>query len=243
MSLPELGAVVLLAVAAELGRRLAAPSKNPHHRPVAFSLAVLLALDVGLELLHVLVLAPARARLGTAPYDGSARAAFHATQAIRFAFPGVSLVLGAHVLAPTAWRRGLILAVAVAWGLLSASVVLRYPALRGSPLLAFYGYVQLATAAAGLGLAVGYLGRVASGQAWPSPAQRCALVLVVGDLSALVGPYLIPTRAPGDWWLAHVINLICYGLLVVEQGRTLWGSSTPVRISGARSLSSASSRR
>ncbi len=229
----ELGALGLLALAAELARRLAAPAREGrHHHPVALTLGALLALDVTRELLRLLVLAPARAQLGLAPYEGFARAAFHTEQALLLAFPLVQLGLYGSLLLRTKHHPWVI---GTVWLELVLIAVTHYPHLRRARLLVFYASESKACAVvAGLSIAV-YLVAVALQRCKPSTRELCALTLAGSDLAALVGPYLLPERAQADWWLAHVLNLICYGLICIVQGRALWRSMNAETSAGCSS--------
>lgn len=237
MTLLELAAVVALAIAAALALALAWPSRLPSHRPIAVALFALLATDIGRELLRWLVLGPARHRLGSAPYDEAARVAFHIEQLLFLAASFLPLVLALEVLTRARAHRPILFAV---WAELVLYVAAHYPELRAGALLAYYARVQWWLAVTVAAVIVVYAVRLLFGAPRPTVRERCALVLAGSDLAALAGPYLLPAHAHRDWWLAHVLNLICFGLLVREQGIALWRLK-PATTSGACSSSSGSS--
>lgn len=183
-----LPALVLLALAALLARR---PS-----RPLCAALWGLLAADVARAALAALVLAPARLRLGGAPYGGLPRVAFHAEQALHLAWPFVALGLCGHLL--TEVRRRAWGFAAILWGSVALGFAATYPAVRGEDLIRGYRGVQ--AVACGLAAVTSVLGRRPPGFR-AGPEHLAALLLVAGCAAELAGPYL---HAGGPWWLAQV---------------------------------------
>ncbi len=228
MIAPELAAEGLLLLAFLLAVRLAHPSRQPHHRPAALALGLLLLLDVVREGVRFLALAPARAAIGPdLPYAGLPRLAFHAEQGALLAFVAVELALYLHAfLKAPPWP------VLAPWATLWSYAALSYPGLRRAPLLALYAHVHGAALLLGLLLAAAFVVRVARGEAWPSPLHWVALVLLASDAGLLAGPYLHPPRVLDAWPVANLINCLAYALVCLVEGRALW---TFARRRGSRS--------
>lgn len=183
-----LAAFLALALAA-LALRLRA-AREPDCLAPARLLGALLAADLLRLALASAALAPARLRLGGAPYEGVARLAFHASQALHLAWP-----FGCAWLAARLWRGPGRLAVAGAWAGASLGLAARYPALRGPALLR--EYAALSGLAALAGFASALLGERPEG--WrPGLAHLASLLLLAGCAAELAGPYL--GGEAGAWW-------------------------------------------
>ncbi len=153
---PDPGAVALmlaphafLVASAVLAYLLA--RRDRRHRPVAIALVAIAIAEVLHLALRLLVLVPARAELGAAPYAGFVRAIFHVTEGCYLvsvvALPWLAwetFTEGGEDLPPgPGWRRRALLAVA-AWAAVLLALVLGYPTLRGDVLRQVYLGAELA---------------------------------------------------------------------------------------------------
>lgn len=182
-------ALLLLALAGGLARLRPA-------RPLALALEALLAAELGRLALSLLVLVPARLRLGDAPYAGAERLAFHAEQALHLAWPIVALGLALHLF--TRLRSAGWVVAGAAWVLAVGALAARYPEVRGARLMGEYRAAQAASclAAAGVALAGQRPARFRVGR-----EHLATLLLLAGCAAELAGPYL---HSGGRWWLAQV---------------------------------------
>jgi hypothetical protein len=214
------------------GLAWATTRRRAAHRPVALLLTVGLASDIARQALADLVLNPARARFGAAPWEGWARVAGHAGEALFLAWPA-ALAASALVtfstmdetdFAPRHWRTAhkLLVGVAAAWLLAVVALVVTYPITRGGILARCYLAAELGAIVVGIGSIATWI-----------PARRVpevrhvviALVIAAELTSALVGPWRV--NVFGSWVLAQVIHALLFALLTVLQGGVLWISSSP----------------
>jgi hypothetical protein len=211
--------------AAVLGWGLAA--RSPAHRPIAWLLSVGFGSDVARRLLRVAVLAPARVALGTAPYGGAARVAFHAESALFLAWPAAIAATALVVLlrpaegdATEARQPRDVLGVALVWALVMGALAASYPLVRGSLLARCYLGAELAALVVGVGALATWIGRRRT------PEVRhvaLALVLAAELVSVLVGPWRVGLFA--SWTLAQAVYVALFGVLILLQGGAWWMSS------------------
>lgn len=181
------------------------------HRPVAVALGALLYIDV----LRLVL------RLGLAgyprPYTGLARVAFNADWFLLLGFPAISAILAARVfLASSAWERAL----GWLWIAEAAALTWLYPGVRGAALGEIYLVTHLLSAGLQVIFAIVYVAK----KGWPDLPQIAVLILLMGDIAALAGPF-----AAGDlyrdWWVGRWQTALVYGALIAVQARSLWLSA------------------
>jgi hypothetical protein len=186
----------------------------PRHRPVAVFLSVALAADLVHWALGAFVLQPARAMLGTAPYGGIARAAFHVQQGTVLAWPFGLAALAAWVFLEEPLRRhGAVLAGAL-WTLSSLGLALAYPAIRGDVLGRAYLAVELAALAAVIATGVGWWQRVER----PSLVEGTVIILGAVELGAILqwSPFV------RGWEPQVIAYFVAYGALIFVHMGELW---------------------
>lgn len=206
----RLAAVVMEGLVAVLAARLA--RTRAEHRPIAALLAAAAAADIAAWALAALVLAPARAELGAAPYQGAARMAFHGTQATFLLWPAGLAACASAVWLPRA--RGAVAGVGAVYGLSCAGVVLAYPALRGAALAQVYLAAQLAAAVVVVGAGVAWWRRRAR------PTFSDGSMLLLGAYHVAV---LVASRAPFTGWdLTAGVLVVMYSALAGMHGERLW---------------------
>jgi hypothetical protein len=149
--------------------------------PVAWLLGGSLLADGVALTLTLLFLAPARA-IGAVPYTGSARAAFHVTQAL---FVGWSAGITALAIHSFAKRRPW--AVALVYLVVVAAIAAAYPELRRERLQSAYLAMTMVSIAVSSGaIAVWWRSKPTTP---PGPAQITAALFVLFEFGALIGPY------------------------------------------------------
>ncbi len=165
-------ALLLLAIAAALAVEMS--RRGAGHAARAW----LLRLAVGADVLQLLL---GRALADSpAPYTGSARVAFHASQVLFLAWPAGVASLAVRTLARTMpWP------VAILWALAAFAVVAGYPRLRGDELENVLRAWHLLCLAIGMVSIVAFWMR----RGTPRSAHELAIVLVAGELLVAVGPY------------------------------------------------------
>ncbi len=193
---------------------------RPQHRAVAWWCTAVAAADVVHWALAAWVLAPARAALGTAPYAGASRVAFHIQQAAVVARPvGLAALAAVVLLSPPAAR----LAARAASGVYAASVAalaLAYPALRGDALGRVYFGAELAALLAAGGALAAWWPR----RAWPTLTE--GTVLVVGVLQ--IGVVIAWRRSFAGFPAAALVMIVAFAaLLFLHAGELLWDSRQP----------------
>jgi hypothetical protein len=217
-------AYALALVAAALAWALA--RRRAEHRPIAALLTVGLVADVCRRVLAVLVLNPAHARLGAAPFTGWPRVAGHVGEALFLAWPAAIAAAALtvfHLGTPEAKRRAHLAVLGVYVAALLALVV-TYPITRGDTLVRCYLAANLAAIVAGIGA----IGTWVSARRLPE-AHHFALALVV--MAELVSAVAGPWRADlfGSWSLAQVSYALLLGVLIALQGGLLWISTSRSR--------------
>jgi len=186
------------------------------HRPIALFFSASLIADLVRRALAVVVLGPARAELGLAPYAGGARVVFHIEQAGALWRPAGLAALAAVVLGRRRAKP-----YAAAWAAGAAILAVSYPAVRGAALARAYLAGDLAALAA----------LAAHGLAWwgrgdrPSITEGSVLVLGLVELAAALA-YRQPFG--GGWAVAQVVYVIAFAALIVlhlGESSWIWSSS------------------
>ena len=155
--------------------------RQREYAPVAWLLGGSLVADGVALTLTLLVLVPARA-VGAVPYTGSARIAFHITQAL---FVGWSAGISALAVHTFARRRAWV--VALVYAVVVAAIAAAYPELRRERLQSAYLAITLIAIAASIGaIAVWWRNKPT---APPRPVQIAAALFVLFEFGALLGPY------------------------------------------------------
>lgn len=195
--------IVVAALAMALGRR------RPEYRPVA-ALLVLLA---GLDIFRVYVLRPIYLP-HPRPYSGAPRIAFHAGQAIFFAWPAGIAMLGWTVfLRRRPWPP------LAAYALVLGPVIAGYPAVRETRLAYVHAIAYLASVVATLACAAIWATR----RAPPRPEHAATALLPLLELSLLAGPYWPAGPDPfGHWAVAQVTYAVIWSLLALLHVGVLW---------------------
>lgn len=196
------------------------------HVPAALLLSTGLASDLLRRALSVVVLAPAHATLGAAPLPPSLLWAVAIEVAAQLAYPAAVACAALAVYVP---RRRAWWAPVAAWALLSAALVLAYPALRGEALATVYRAAHVAaTCVAVTGLAT---------LAWRRGVLTCAGRVVMFATSAEVVGAIVPWGQPFTrWHLSVLLYSSLYAVLITVQLRTLW-TAPPTSSSSASSTS------
>jgi hypothetical protein len=201
----------LAALAALLGFVLA--QRRAEHRPVAWFLGVMVAIDVAR-----LYLRSAFHLDAEGPYHGAQRAAFHAEELGFLAWP---FGLGALALVVFAERRRPWLVLA-AWAAVGVALVALYPSdlVRADGLQRVYLAAHLAALAAAIACVASW------GRKRIAPGSPHAVLFVIGALEVA---RLVPFYGGSvfDQWstYAPATNAILYGLIVaIEGGYLVWAS-------------------
>lgn len=194
---------------------------HPRHRPVAWLVTVAFVSDA-LHLATVtLVLAPVRAQIGTAPFAGWARVAFHVQQAAFLAFPACLAAVAALVFLEAPRRRRAAALAAGLWCLAVLALTVAYPMVRGRLLFQAYACMDVAVLA----------GTIAAGVEWtrrreqPTLTEGNVLALGIIKLGALAA-WLT------TWDFAVGLHVTVYGALVALHMGELWLGSSRASSSG-----------
>ena len=212
---PDLGApwfvaLVLTRLAAFVGAILLA-RRRPEYAPIALLLGFAVVADIIRPALTLLVLAPAR-ELSGLPYTGSARVAFHATQAL---FVGWSAGIAAVAVRAFLGRRPWV--VALVYIATIGALAAAYPELRRERLQSAILAITLASiATAVIAAAVWWQRRPAHP---PDPPRIAIGVVVVFEVAALLGPYAAGA-IDWNWPIAQVIYTGLYVTLAIVEA--LW---------------------
>lgn len=204
------------------------PDRFPRHRPVAVALGLLFSADLA----RAAIAGPLDA--APVPYTGTARALFHVDWALVALFPAVTLGLAVAFFLP--WRRPWHLAAGL-WVALCGLQIAAYPTVRGARLGLAYAAVHVAaglaeTGAAGLALAS------RGWRAWSGVTRGAVILLIVGDLAAIGGPFL-RGRPIDDWLFTRWQTAALWWILAAWQGRVLCSTTAPPT-NGSASLSAGS---
>jgi hypothetical protein len=188
--------------------------RRPHHKPVAWFMTVSLTTDVIRQALDRLILAPDRAQIGTVPFTGWARVAFHFDEAFFVLWRAGIIALVVFVfLKVRPWP------VVVVYTLTVMVLVFGYPTIRGETLGRIYLGVELATIAVTIGSFTTWFWRR------EAPTITTFVTLAIGVLEAVT---LLPYRKdPFNYWLlAQVSYITFYVALIILYGGILWGSGS-----------------
>lgn len=177
--------------------------RTPQYVPIAWTLTWSLASDLGRAALQYLVL-----DFAPVPFDGLARIAFDAEQALNFSWPaalvGAALVV---YLRRRAWPA------AVVWLVVSFASAASYPELRAAQRLTAHAFTW--TAAMLVVVYAAWESYVVRRHVWRAPQQALG-ILSSGTLSVSV--VVLWTRDPvGDWCVARYVQMVALGLLMVYQ--------------------------
>lgn len=192
----QLAALLALALAGAACRLRAWADRDADLLTCARLLEALLVCDA-LNLLAVRVLTP----LPT-PYTGTARALFHASQALTLAWPAGVAALSWHLLTrlrPVTWMLA-------PWVGATALLALQYPTLRGEAL----GDALRRCQAAGLIIGLAALLGARPDRFRPGRAHLVSLALLAGVGAELAGPYLGDPFG-GEWDLARATWIFTLG--------------------------------
>lgn len=186
--------------------------RDRQHLPAALLLSTGLGTDLARRALSALVLAPAHAALGAAPFPPALRWAVALEVGLQLAYPAA---VAASAIALYARARRAWWPVLAAWALASAVLVALYPAVRGNDLALVYRVAH--------GLAAGIAALAFF--AWArrrekmSSARWVVLFTTATEMVCVAGPWARPFTT---WHLAVVLYAGLYAVLVFTQGRALW---------------------
>jgi hypothetical protein len=184
----------------------------PAYRPVALALTCVVGADLLRAALQEMVLRPARASLGDAPYQWPVAGAYHLEQALQLSLP-LTLVLAATAVFA---RRPAWVAVIGAWGALSAGFAVAYPWLRLERRDTAHAMVHT-----GALLLIAALGARSLREYWHRVEHWRAWHWAIGYLLAIeVGVAVSVTwwDAPGlHWEIARRIQQVAYAGLLAYQ--------------------------
>lgn len=216
---PLLGLLYGLSAAATgLGWAIVA-RRDRQHLPAALLLSTGLGTDLARRALSALVLAPAHAALGTAPFPPAFRWAVALEVGLQLAYPAAvaASAIALYARARRAWWPAL-----AAWALLAGALVALYPAVRGEDLALVYRVAH------GLAAGVAALAFLAWARRREpmSPARWVVLFTTATEMVCVIGPWARPFTS---WSLAHVAYSMLYAVLITLQGGRLWTppSSSP----------------
>ncbi|MFT3765461.1 MAG: hypothetical protein QM820_08105 [Minicystis sp.] len=211
---PHIPALMLIAFALHVGAAVLAgvgARGRAEHRPFALFLgAMAIAAAVRWVLLTWWVV-PFQATFPDVPLTGGALLAAHADTALFLAWPaGIAATAVAVYLRRRPWI------VAGAWAVAAIAIAAAYPSTRGDVLRRCY----LAAELVALAVSFGAIGTWARLRESVTLTRACVLLLVLFEMSTLLGPWL------GDpfstWWKAQILYAMLYGGLIAIQGGSLW---------------------
>jgi hypothetical protein len=185
--------------------------REPEHRSAAYLLTVGLVVDLARRFLTSVIIRPAAAHFGGAPFTGWARVAAHIDVALFLAWPASLTAFAVWI-----FLRRRPFGVAVAWALAVSAISVAYPVTRGAVLGNCYLGAHLAALILALGCFLSWLPRGES----LVLRQRMALYIIATEGVALVGPWREGPFA--HWHLAQVIYATLYAMLILLQGGSLW---------------------
>jgi hypothetical protein len=209
--------VALVGVAIALAWAVA--RRRPEHRFVPALLALGVGSDLLRQALRVLVLLPARASFGGAPYTGWARVAADVDNALFLAYPA-----GIAALALWVFLRRRPWAVVLLWAVTVLALAVAYPASRGEVLSRVYLAAELGAVVVTLGSFVMWF--------WcrQTPTLTHGVTLLIGSAELAT---LLPFHKSifASWTLARWAYVTLYVILIVLHGGVVCGLSSPSKSS------------
>jgi hypothetical protein len=206
-----MSALRYIATALQIGAAVPAvllARRRADHRPFAIFFAGTTAANL-LRFLKHETIAPIRP-LGSPPFVGAARVAFHMDEALFLAWPASCAALAIWLFARP---RALVFFPALAWVVAIAYLATHYPAVRGDALYRFYLGADLS----GLAVAVLSLSSLLRRHDLITPAGTCLLLCLAVD-----GGTLFAGAWRWGFWTQWALNqaafVLLYTVLIVFQG-------------------------